>query len=250
MKRLCTVGCLLLLFAGCRSAPPDAVHISAAMSTRDVVESIAQDFTQQTGISVIVTPAASSTLARQIENGVDADLFLSADEQWADYLDKRGLVAQRRDLLGNRLVVIVPADSGATFENLSDLKDKRFERIALGREEVPAGAYARQALKEAGVCDAVSKRVVEGGDVRAVLTYVEHGEVDAGFVYATDAKASSKVRVVFEVPAKLHEPIRYPLVRLKRAHKKPSTGRFYEFLSGEAARKRFEDAGFTVLTEK
>jgi molybdate transport system substrate-binding protein len=247
MKRLCTVGCLLLIFSGCRAVPQDTVHISAAMSTRDVVETIAQDFTQQTGVAVIVMPAASSTLARQIENGADADLFLSADEQWADYLEKRGLVAQRRDLLGNRLVVIVPAESGAAFDNLDDLKDKRFQRIALGREEVPAGAYARQALKKAGVWDAVAKRVLEGGDVRAVLTYVEHGEVDVGFVYATDAKASLKVRVAYEVSANLHEPIRYPLVRLKREHENLSSGRFYEFLSGDAARKRFEDAGFTVL---
>src|SRR5271170_7581227 len=103
MKRLSIVGCLLLLSAGCRSAPTDTVHLAAAMSTRDAVESVAHDFTQQTGIPVVVTPAASSTLARQIENGADADLFLSADEEWADYLEKRGLVAQRRDLLGNRL---------------------------------------------------------------------------------------------------------------------------------------------------
>lgn len=220
------------------------------MSTRDALEAVAKDFTRQTGVPVIVTPAASSTLARQIENGADADLFLSADEEWADYLEKRGLVAARRDLLGNHLVVVVPADHPTALDSLSDLKGERFQRIALGRKEVPAGAYARQALTNAGVWDAVDKRVLEGGDVRAVLTYVERGEVDAGFVYATDAKASPKVRVAYEVPANLHEPIRYPLARLKRAPEKPSARRFYEYLGGDAARKRFEAAGFTVLTEK
>src|ERR1700722_9121404 len=214
MTRLLISCVFLLAVAGCRASPADTVRISAAMSTRDAVEDVAKEFTQQTGVAVIVTPAASSTLAKQIENGDNADLFLSADEQWADYLDKRGLVTQRRDLLGNRLVVVVPADDVTAFSDLHNLRGEHFQRIALGREEVPAGAYARQALKKADVWDAVQKRVLEGGDVRAVLTYVERGEVDAGFVYATDAKASSKVRVAYEVPEDLHEPIRYPLVRL------------------------------------
>jgi molybdate transport system substrate-binding protein len=228
-------------------APPDTVHIAAAMSTRDVVEEVAKDFTQQTGVAVVVTPAGSSTLAKQIENGSDADLFLSADENWADYLDKRGFVVQRCDLLGNRLVVVVPRERGGTIAELSDLKGDSFARLALGRAEVPAGAYARQALKRVGVWEAIEKRVVESGDVRAVLTYVEHGDVDAGFVYATDAKASSSVHVAYEVPASLHEPIRYPLVRLKRDHDNPAVGRFYDYLRGDDARKRFEAAGFTVL---
>ncbi len=217
------------------------------MSTRDAVEEVGKEFTRQTGVAVVVTPAASSTLAKQIDNGDDADLFLSADEQWADYLEKCGHVAGRRDLLGNRLVVVVPAGDVTEISDLHNLRGEHFQRIALGREEVPAGAYARQALKKAGVWDAIEKGVLEGGDVRAVLTYVERGEVDAGFVYATDAKASSKVRVAYEVPADLHEPIRYPLVRLKRDHENPAATRFYEFLGDDEARHRFESAGFSVL---
>lgn len=246
MRRLFFLCWLLLTLAGCKSSPSNTVHLSAAMSTREAVEAVAKDFTRETGIPVDVNTGASSTLAKQIENGADADLFLSADEEWADYLEKRGLVAQRRDLLGNRLVVVTPANLVAKLHSLSDLKGENFQHIALARAEVPAGAYARQALKKAGVWDAVANRVVEGGDVRAVLTYVERGEVEAGFVYATDAKVSSKVRVAYDVPADLHEPIRYPLVRLKRQHDNPSTGRFYDYLSGDTARKRFEEAGFTV----
>ena len=247
MYRSFAVCCLALLVAGCQAPRRDAVRLFAAASTRDVCEAVARDFTQETGVTVEVNPAASSTLATQIDNGADADLFLSADERWADYLAERGLVGQRRDLLGNRLVVVVPADHDAALDNLEGLKDGRFHRIALGRADVPAGAYARAALKNAGVWDAVEKRVVEGGDVRAVLTYVERGEVDAGFVYATDARVSSRVRVVYVVPEKLHPPIRYPLVRLKRDPPNPAAARLYEYLSGDAARKRFEDAGFTVV---
>ena len=128
------------------------------MSTRDAIEAIARDFSESTGAAVQVNPAASSMLARQIENGADADLFLSADEEWADYLEKRGLVAQRRDLLGNRLVVVTPADLLVNFNDLSELQGDKFQHIALGQAEVPVGAYAQQALKKAGVWDAVEKR--------------------------------------------------------------------------------------------
>ena len=232
------------------SPPPDTVYISAAMSTHDAVEAVTKDFTQQTGIPVIVTPAASSTLARQIENGENADLFLSADEEWADYLDKRGLVAQRGDLLGNRLVVIEPAAEATPVSDLHDLSGDHFQRLAIGRAEVPAGYYARQALEKAGVWKDVEKRVLEGGDVGAVLTYVERGEVEAGFVYATDAQASSRVRVAYSVPAELHEPIRYPLVRLKRNAEKASAGHFYEFLHGEAAQKHSRLPGLPCFPDR
>jgi molybdate transport system substrate-binding protein len=246
MSRVLAVCCLLAV-AGCQAPRRDAVRLFVAASTRDVCEAVGRDFTQETGVAVELNAAASSTLATQIDNGADADLFLSADEKWADYLEKRGHVAERRDLLGNRLVVVTPADRPAALGDLSDLKGEHFQHLALGRADVPAGAYAREALKNAGVWEAVEKRVVEGGDVRAVLTYVERGEVDAGFVYVTDARTSSRVRVVCEVPEKLHTLIRYPLVRLKRDGEKPAAARFYEYLSGDAARKRFEDAGFIVL---
>jgi molybdate transport system substrate-binding protein len=247
MKLLCFVCCVLIIVAGCGPPPSNKVHVLVAMSTRDAVESVARDFKEATGVSVSINGASSSTLAKQIENGADADLFLSADKAWADYLEKRGLAAERRDLLGNRLVVITPTDIIAKFDDLSDLKAEKFQHIALGQADVPAGAYARQALEKAGVWESVRKRIVEAGDVRAVLNYVERGEAEAGFVYATDARASAKVRVAYNVPQKLHEPIRYPLVRLKSDRDNPGVRRFYDYLSGDAARKHFEDAGFTVL---
>src|SRR2546423_1377898 len=149
MSRPVAVCCLLLVVSGCRAPAHDTVRLFAAASTREAAEAVGRDFTQETGVAVEVNPAASSTLATQIENGADADLFLSADEKWADYLEQRGRVAGRRDLLGNRLVVVAPADRAAALDGLDELKGARFQRIALGRAEVPAGAYAREALKNA-----------------------------------------------------------------------------------------------------
>src|SRR5260370_37801199 len=157
-----------------------------------------------------LTPAASSTLAVQIEQGAGADLFLSVDEAGPDHLQRQGFCAQRRDLLGNRLVVVVPADSSMSLSGLDDLKADKFKRIAVAREGVPVGDYTRQALKAAGVWDAVKGRTVEGGDVRATLTYVLRGEADAGFVYATDAAARSKVRVAYAYTVLMHHLSRFP----------------------------------------
>src|SRR5947209_10338325 len=130
-------------------APAETVHVYAAASTRDVVEEIARAFKDETGIAVDVTPAASSTLAKQIEKGADADLFLSADEDWADYLSDRKLVEKRRDLLGNRLAVVTPADSKLKLGELADVAAPGVQKLALGGPAVPAGRYARQALEKA-----------------------------------------------------------------------------------------------------
>jgi molybdate transport system substrate-binding protein len=238
---------LLCLVLGCRSQPQPAVAVFAAASTGDVLEEIARDFEAETGVKVTVNPAASSTLAVQIEQGAGADLFLSADEAWADRLEQRGLCAERRDLLGNRLVVVVPTDNAASLSGLDDLKAGRYKRIAVAREGVPAGDYTRQALRAGGVWDVLKGRTIEGGDVRATLTYVLRGEADAGFVYATDAAARGKVRIAYEVPDKLHEPIRYPLVLVRRGPANPAAKRLYDYLAGDKASAAFRRAGFQTM---
>jgi molybdate transport system substrate-binding protein len=239
---------LLLCFAlGCRSQSQPAVAVFAAASTGDVLEEIARDFEAKSGVKVTVNPAASSTLAVQIEQGAGADLFLSADEAWADHLERKGLCAERRDLLGNRLVVVVPADNAVSLNGLDDLNADKYKRIAVAREGVPAGDYTRQALRAAGVWDALKDRIIEGGDVRATLTYVLRGEADAGFVYATDAAARGKVRVAYEVPEQLHQPIRYPLVLVRRELANPAAKRLYDYLAGDKAAAAFRRAGFQAL---
>ncbi len=213
-----------------------------------MIEEIARAFKDETGIAVDVTPAALSVLAKQIEKGAEADLFLSADEEWADYLADRKLVEKRRDLLGNRLVVATPADSKLKLGELADVAASGVRQLALAGPAVPAGRYARQSLEKAGLWDKVKDRVVEAGDVRAALTLVVKGEADAGFVYATDAQAAGdKVRTALVVPDDLHEPIRYPLILLRADAIKPEARKFYEYLAGDKAAAVFRKAGFTVL---
>jgi molybdate transport system substrate-binding protein len=238
---------LLLTLAGCSSKPPPGVRIFAAVSTRESVDQIARDFESQTGTPVTCSFAASSTLARQIEQGADADLFLSADERWANYLSDKELVAERRDLLANRLVVVVPARQAGKpdLRRVADLTGNEIKQLALALDPVPAGHYAREALEKASIWEQVKGRVREAGDVRATMAVVERGEADAGIVYATDAATSEKVRTALEVPEELHTPIRYPLVLLRRSST-PAARAFYDFLGGETAGASFRKAGFQI----
>ena len=240
------LGLLAGILSGCSGSehPPDRVVIFAAASTTEAVQQTSKDFQAETGIAVEVSLGPSSGLAKQIEAGGGADLFLSADEASADYLADKQLVAQRRDLLTNRLVVVVPADSDITIKALRDVADPRIRRLALAEPKVPAGEYARQALRNVDVWDKVSERVVGGIDVRATLQFVIRGEAEAGLVYRTDALAESRVRVALEIDPKLHEPIRYPLVLIRRESIKESAWRYYDYLGSEKAAAVFQRFGF------
>jgi molybdate transport system substrate-binding protein len=233
--------CLLGAVAGCGRP---AVKMFAAASTQSVINEIAAGYRAKTGVAVECEFAASSTLARQIEHGAPADLFLSADEEWADYLDKKGLVERRQPLLTNRLVVVVPADGKLALKELSDVAGMKVKRLAIAGETVPAGRYARRALHQIGVWERVENRLLEGKDVTAVFLYVARGEADAGFVYATDAAASGQVRVACEVPESLTGPILYPLVRLRRDRINPDAARFADYLAGDEAAAVFRKAAF------
>jgi len=248
MKRYLLTCCLLLSLAGCASKP-QAVIVFAAASTQDVLKQIGREFETQTGTQVTYSFAASSTLARQIEEGAAADLFLSADERWADDLASKKLVAERRDLLGNRLVVVTPSMQPLKLQQLTDLAGSEVKHLALALEPVPAGHYARESLKKAGVWEQVKERVHEAGDVRATMMLVARGETEAGMVYATDAAMTDKVRVALEVPEELHTPIHYPLVLVRRTGSAPQARAFYDFLDSETSQTHFREAGFQVLGE-
>jgi molybdate transport system substrate-binding protein len=249
MKRSLLGCCLLLSLAGCTSKP-QTVAIFAAASTQDVLKQIGRDFETQTGTQVLGSFAASSTLARQIEQGAAADLFLSADERWADDLADKGLVAERRDLLANRLVVVTPAAQQLKLQRLTDLAGGEIKHLALALDPVPAGHYARESLKKVDVWEQVKDRVREASDVRATMMLVARGEAEAGMVYATDAATTDKVRVALQVPEELHTPIRYPLVLVRRTGSSPQARAFYDFLDSETSRRHFREAGFQVLGEK
>jgi molybdate transport system substrate-binding protein len=238
------IGCGSQVDSGGRS---ERLSVYAAASTREAMEQAARDFQHRTGAAVEVVLGPSSGLARQIEQGAAADLFLSADQASADYLAAKQLVEKRRHLLTNRLVVVVPSAASIQVKALRDLGDAQIRRLAVAEPGVPAGEYARQALRKIGIWDQIKDRIVGGIDVRATLTFVARGEAEAGLVYRTDALQQNGVRVALEVPPELHEPIRYPLVLVKRASIKEAARRFYDHLGSSQASAVFERAGFGVV---
>ena len=236
--------------AGAAARAGQTVLVFAAASTTNALDEIKAQFTKDSGIVVRTSYAASSTLAQQVLHGAEADLFLSADAKWVQYLAKEDQVVQQRDLLGNRLVIVVAADSKIEVKRPEDLLASGIEHLALGEpQSVPAGIYAKQALTKLGLWDELKAKVVAAEDVRYALTYVETGSAEAGIVYATDAAIGKRVKVVAEIPEKLTGPVRYPLALLKHGERSAAAQSFYRHLSSPAAAKVFRKYGFTVLSE-
>jgi molybdate transport system substrate-binding protein len=245
----------LAAVAGCgqpseQNARPEVV-VFAAASTTDVLTEIARDFEAREGVTVRLSFAGSSTLAKQIDAGAPAELFLSANPEWMDYVQQRGRLADgsRRDLLANRLVLIAPHGKGfpVRMEPGFDLAAAFGGRLALGDPtHVPAGEYAKAALQHMGWWDALADRLAPGADVRAALRYVEMGEAAAGVVYATDAASSDRVELLATFPADSHPPIRYP-VALCKQHT-PAAEAFGQFLQTPQAAEVFKKHGFEVLS--
>lgn len=234
-----------------KAQSPREVTVFAAASLTNALQEVCDTFAAASGVRVKLSFAASSTLARQIEAGADAQLFISADEVWMDYLGKRNLVEapSRRSFLGNRLAVVVPADRPLRFEIGSDrawLATLPAGHIATGDPaHVPVGRYAEQALTRLGLWAEVAPRLARADNVRNALVLVERGEAAAGIVYSTDAAASKKVFVAGLFPEDTHEPITYP-VALLRGQGQGDAQALYGFLLGPAARAAFTKHGFSV----
>jgi molybdate transport system substrate-binding protein len=241
------VTALILFLTGCRQAATPAVKIFAAISTREALQDIIEQFQADTGIAVRTNLGASSDLARQIEQGAGCDLFLSADQDWANYLEDKGLIAARKNLLANQLVIVVPADSSMTIAKLDDLGTAMIGRLALGGPAVPAGKYAREALQKSGLWEKLHGRVLDSKDVRAALAYVARKEVEAGIVYRTDALHDQKVRIALRIPPDFHSPIVYPLILIRRQPMKEDARRLYDYLSAPRCAEIFRRAGFDVI---
>ncbi|HEY7513784.1 MAG TPA: molybdate ABC transporter substrate-binding protein [Vicinamibacteria bacterium] len=231
-------------------AASEELTLFAASSLTEAVKEIASSFEKETGHEVVFNVGASNDLARQIQAGARADVFFSADVAQMDGLVAAGLVraADRVDVLSNVLVVVVPAGSGARVRSAADLVPLR--RLALADPQaVPAGVYARQWLEKAGVWDRVAERVVPTLNVRAALSAVETGNVDAGIVYKTDAGVSKRVEIAFTVPREEGPPIVYPLAAVA-ASKKAGTAPLVRALTSASAREVYVRHGFLVLGEK
>lgn len=252
---LCLVvtACIILaLSAISRASGPSTLTVFAAASTTNAITDITELFEDKTGQEVSLSFASSSTLAKQIEMGAPARVYLSANPDWMDYLEEKGLIqpGSRTDLLGNRIVLIAPASGeinevkiGKGFGLAGMLGDGY---LAMGDpDHVPAGMYGKAALRKLGAWDAVEKKVARAKDVRAALALVERGEAPLGLVYATDAAISDKVKVVGIFPVDSHPPIVYPAAIVKGADLK--TARAYiEFLRTPEASAIFKQYGFTA----
>jgi molybdate transport system substrate-binding protein len=224
-----------------------AVQIFAAASASNAIGQIKQRFAATTGVEVRTSFGSSAVLARQVLSGADADILLSADPKWAKDLAEKGFVAEQHDLLGNRLVIVVPDDSTLSITKPEDLTNAAIIHIAMGEpRSVPAGVYGRRALEKLGLWKQLEPKVAAADDVRHALAFVEAGAAEAGIVYATDAAASRQVRVVAEFPVSLTGPIRYPLVLLKHGVGTPAES-FYKFLSGPESLQVFRKYGFSIL---
>ena len=242
----CRAVLLFLLVSGCSRPSDTSLTVCAAASVQNSMQELAQLYRQShPEIQIVFNFGASGMLAQQIEQGVPADIFFSAAPKPMDSLAAHGLILPqtRRDLLRNRIVLIAPLHSGPrAFAELSAVK-----LVAIGDPaSVPAGDYARQVLTSLGLWDSLHSRVVFAKDVRQVLTYVENGDVDAGIVYATDARESSKVRVAETAPENSHTPVVYPVAVLRESRNRDAALSLVQFLAGAEARTVFERHGFTV----
>lgn len=244
-----------LISASAPAAPPTEtktaqtgeVTISAAASTKEVIELLAGKFTEQTGVKVLVNLGPSSGLATQILAGAPVDLFLSANQEWADKIDERKQAESQHRLLTNRLVLIVPKGNPAKVREPKDLRSTAVKKIALAGEKVPAGKYADQALTKLGLLEELvaTGKIARGQDVRSALSYVERGEAEAGIVYSTDVSVAPEVELVHELNPALHDEIVYVLVLLKRGQDNPATKKLYEFLQSKEATEAYAKFGFS-----
>jgi molybdate transport system substrate-binding protein len=225
--------------------------VFAAASLTNALQEVGDGFTKDSSVPVKFSFAASSALARQIENGAPADVFFSADLEWMDYLQTRKLiqVATRHDVLGNQLVLVAPADSKIVLKigpHFALAKILGTGRLATGDpDSVPVGRYAREALTKLGVWNEVEARLVRADSVRSALAFVDRGEASLGIVYATDAKIDTKVRVVDVFPDNTHMPIVYPIAVTAVA--KADAIKFVDYVRGSVGDATFKKYGFTAL---
>ncbi len=225
----------------------DDLLVFAAASLSDALKKISQEFEKNSSIHVTFNFAASSLLARQIKEGADPDLFFSADEEKMNQLEKAGLLVpgSRISRLSNKVVLIGLTSTKISIQSVQDLRNQAIERIAIADPKiVPAGIYAKQYLTNQGLWKSLESKIIPVENVRSALAAVELGNVDAAWVYATDAMISKKVRVLFQPPDKEQPEISYPFALLKKEGDRQFARQFADFLNGPEATKIFQDFGF------
>jgi molybdate transport system substrate-binding protein len=244
MKNLTAVLSVILFLSAVPAMAADLL-VSAAASLTNAYKEMEKPFEQANpGIDLVLNFASSGSLLKQMEQGAPVDVFASADQTTMDRAEKLIETATRVNFAGNALVLIVPAEGGQDLNAPDQLKEDRFSLIAIGNpDHVPAGRYAKGALEGAGLYAPLTPKFVMAESVRQALDYVARGEVQAGFVYATDAHLrADKVRVAAEVAG--HKPITYPIALLKDSEKKEMGQKFIDFVTGEEGQKILAKFGF------
>lgn len=231
----------------------EKITVFAAASLTNALQDIANRYQQGKEVKIVSSFASSSTLARQIEQGAPADLFISADQQWMDYVVQKKAIdeASRYTLLGNELVLVAPKEAKSPQVTLSKNTDWKSllqgQRLSVGDpDHVPAGIYAKEALQSLGAWSMLEPMLARGNSVRAALALVERNETPYGIVYGSDAVASSKVAVVGVFPVDSHKPVEYPMAKVK-GHDSAGVDAFYHYLKGPEAAAVFKHYGFTPL---
>ena len=242
-----------LVISGCGKNPDKAneqnkVIVFAAAGTTDAVTEIASTFTKDTAIKVILNFASSSSLAQQIEFGADADVFISANQKWADYLLEKQLVENKETIVKNSIVIILPVNSTLSGDSPEILLSNEIKNIAMGEtSSVPVGRYGKEALVRLDLWDKIKDKVISAKDVRSALTYVETRAAEAGIVYYTDTVISDKIKTAFIFPDNaLSQPISFPAMTLTKAVNKENADLFFDFLKNEKSMSIFQKYGFKV----
>lgn len=242
---------ILVAGLGVQAQAAEKITVFAAASLTNALQDIATQYQKEKGVQVVSSFASSSTLARQIEQGAPADLFISADQQWMDYvISKQQMVDNTRyTLLGNELVLISAANSKINKVDISEktewTKLTGDSRLAVGDpDHVPAGIYAKEALQKLGAWSTLEPKLARASDVRAAMALVEREEAPVGIVYGSDAVASKKVKVIGIFPASSHKPVEYPMAMVK-GHENATVSGFYDYLKTPAAAAIFKKYGFT-----
>lgn len=234
------------------ATPPQKVelNVSAAVSLKDALAEIQKNYeAKNSNIKLVYNLGASGALQKQIEQGAPADIFISAAPKQMNDLEEKNLVnkATRKNLVENKLVIIVPTTSTLNITKYEDLTKDEVQKLSIGETaSVPAGQYAQEVLKKLGIWDKIQNKAVLAKDVRTVLTYVETGNVEAGIVYKTDAASSDKVKIAATAPEGSHQPILYPVAILSGTKQQKTAEDFLTYLSTPECKAIFEKYGFTM----
>lgn len=223
--------------------------VAAAASLQDCLVDVAKYYkTVDPSVKLVFNFASSGTLQAQVEEGAPVDVFISAALNQIQALDAEGFLLNNsiQTVAGNALVLIVPATSTPDIKSIADLSDRNVTRLAIGDPaSVPAGKYAQQILEYFSLAEALNGRLILGSDVRQVLAWVQAGEVDAGFVYASDAAMTDQVRIVDQAPTDSHPAIVYPAAIIRTSSQETAARQWIDFLTSEPARQIFTRYGFT-----